>query len=477
MKRRTFLNQMGYGLPASLALSSFLLSCKKNNDNDRIPTVNKYKDYNVLVVGAGAAGLYTGWYLKERGFNVTILEASDRIGGRIKSFGGFTDYDIELGAERIYGSNTPWYDLVAQSGKRFNPAQPENFYFFRQDPTNLNEPPLKNLNTANQYSDFTSTMNFINQAGNYNGPDVSVESAFTSNYPWSMVGVANGLIGNQRGTVNYRLGMRGYSHEVAAQTRDNAVNTLEDSTLLSVLENTASSVLDKIRYNQQVSSIAYNDDQVTVSTKGGQEFTADRVILTVPLSILKSGDIDFSPGLPSTKLEALEKMDMAAGMKVHLKFSSAFWKDIVSPNLGSIYGHNFLPEIYVSNLGRSETPIITAYIMGERAEQFSGMDNNTAVSLMLSYLDEIFNSQSPSQSFVQGGYHIMDWSKEPFINGAYSYPLIGGSIIHYEELAKPMDDKLYFAGEATNFNGHSGTVHGAIESGVRVVSEIEESIV
>lgn len=476
MKRRTFLNQMGYGLPASLALSSFLFSCKKGDD-DGVGTVDKFKDYNVVVIGAGAAGLYTGWYLKERGFNVTILEASNRLGGRIKSFDGFSDYDIELGAERIYGSNTPWYDLVQQSSKTLNTKTPEDYYFFRQDPSDLNEPPLKDKSTAGQYSDFVETMDFVNGAGSYNGPDVSVESAFTTNSPWSMVGVANGIIGNQRGTVNSRLGMRGYSQEIAAQTVDGQVNTLENASLHSVLEESFSSVLDKIRYGQQVNAISYEGEMINVSTKGGQSFSADRVVVTVPLTILKSGDINFTPSLPNTKLEALEKMDMMAGMKVHLKFSSAFWEDTVSPNLGSIYGHNFLPEIYVSSLGRSDTPVLTAYIMGERAEQFSSMDDNTAITLMLSYLDEIFTSQAPTQSFVQGGYNIMDWSKEPFIYGAYSFPLVGGSVVFREELAKPIDNKIYFAGEATHYEGHSGTVHGAIESGVRVATEIEESIV
>ena len=168
---------------------------------------------------------------------------------------------------------------------------------------------------------------------------------------------------------------------------------------------------------------------------------------------------------------------MATGLKVHLKFSTDFWSDIVTPNLGSVYGHNFLPEIYISNLGRSDTPIITAYLMGERAEQFASMDGSIAATLILSYLDEIFTSQVPTQSFVQDGYHLIDWSKEPFINGAYSYPLIGGSIVFRKELAAPLDEKVFFAGEATNANGHSGTVHGAIETGVRVSQEIEESIV
>ena len=165
MKRRTFLNQMGYGVPASLALSSFLFSCKKNNgDDDGVSTEDRYKDYKVVVVGAGAAGLYAGWFLKERGFDVTILEASNRIGGRIKAHSGFADYDIELGAERIYGGNTDWYNIVSASGKAINDAQPDDHYFFRQDPSDLNEPPLKKHIACQPVQRFFSSYGFYTKS-------------------------------------------------------------------------------------------------------------------------------------------------------------------------------------------------------------------------------------------------------------------------------------------------------------------------
>ena len=476
MKRRTFLTQLGYGVPATLAFPAFLSSCKKNNgDADGIPADNRFKDYKVVVIGAGAAGLYTGWYLKERGFEVTILEATNRIGGRIKPLKGFADYDIELGAERIYGSNTQWYNMVNETGFAFNDAQPEDYYFFRQNGNDLTEPPLKNRAVANQYSDFNAAMDFIQTAPSYTGADISVGAAFATGGHWSVAGVLNGLVGNRQGTNNDRLGMKGYAQERAAQTANEQAFTLKNATLLSVLEKKFASVIPQVQLNSPVEKIDYQGDMIHITKNNGQTIVADRVVITVPLTVLKKGAILFNPGLPSTKLDALDKLGMMAGMKVHLQFSIPFWNDITTPNQGSIFGHHFLPEIYISNLGRSDTPIITAYIMGERAEQFSSM-GNTAVSVMLGYLEEIYSSQVPIQSFVQGGSHVADWSKEPYIEGAYSYPLVGGGIVFRKELAEPIDNKIFFAGEATNFNGHSGTVHGAIETGLRTVQQLEESI-
>lgn len=467
---------MGMATPAGLALSSFFFqACQKDSDTDGITSDNRFNDYKVVVIGAGAAGLYSAWYLKERGFDVTILEASNKIGGRVQSYKGFADYDIELGAEHIYGDNTEWFEILKASGHSFNELPTEDFYFFRQDPNDPLEPALKNLSAARQYSDFNTMEEFILNAAGYNGADIDVQAAFVANGPWSMTGILNSLIGNKQGTVNYRLGMKGYAQELAIKTANDVVSTLKDSTLMDVMEQKFDSVLNHIQLNKTVTEIDYEGDLTRISTADGEIYDADRVIVTVPLSILKKGSITFTPGLPSTKVDALDKIDMQAGMKVYLKFSTDFWKDILSPDVGSIYGDHFIPQVQISNTGRSNTPVIAITVMGERAEQFSSMGDEV-VNVMLSYLDQIFGSQVPSQSFVQGGFHIKDWSKEPHIGGAFSYAKVGGGLVYRKELAEPIDDTVFFAGEACNVKGHNGTVHGAIESGIRVVEELERSI-
>lgn len=463
-------------MPASLAFSSLLLSCNKNEDNgEGIPSEKKFENYKVIVIGAGAAGLYSAWFLKQRGFDVTILEASGQIGGRVRALSGFTDYDIELGAETIYGSNTSWYEMIQASGKpTINTG--DDYFFFQHDPSDATEPPLKNRSQANGYSSFSEAMSFINNAKSNASEDISYEASMATTGLWNMFGVANGLVGNRYGTNNIRLGLKGYAEENLESTLNDESFRLKEGTLLSIMEAKFSSILDQITFNTQVKSIDYSGEMISVTDQLGRLYEADRVVVTVPLKILQDGDITFTPALPTTKLDAFQKMGMGAGLKVHLKFSTPFWEDIFDNNFGTVYGHNQVPEFYVSSRERGDEAVLSAIIMGERAEQFSGMGND-AINLILSYIDNAFPiSNIASQSWIQGESNIMDWTKEPYIRGAYSYPIVGGGLVFRKELAAPIGDKLFFAGEATNINGQSGTVHGAIESGIRATEELEMSI-
>ena len=179
MKRRKFLRQLGYSMPAAFALPTLLSSCgnKGMDDDGGITTVNKFKDYTVVVVGAGAAGLYAGWYLQERGFQVQILVASSRVGGRVRHLSGFADFDIELGAEDIHGNNSEWYRIATEQVKaKLNDVSTEDFYFFKQDFTNQTEPALKSISLSNQYQAFTNTIQFVEDAPSYVGADLTVEN-------------------------------------------------------------------------------------------------------------------------------------------------------------------------------------------------------------------------------------------------------------------------------------------------------------
>jgi monoamine oxidase len=192
--------------------------------------------------------------------------------------------------------------------------------------------------------------------------------------------------------------------------------------------------------------------------------------------VLKDGDISFTPNLPSTKVDAYTNIGMGGGVKAIFKFSQAFWEASTTSKLGSVIGYNEVPELWATAVGRGTTPVLTAFVMGEKGEQFSSMAPNDAKGFFLGHLDNIFGNNIASQSLLQDGFHLMDWGKEPFIRGAYSYPIVGGGLIFRKELAADVDGKLFFAGEATHFEGHSGTVHGAIETGIRVVEEVEASI-
>lgn len=480
MNRRKFLQQMGYTMPAALALPTLLSSCTKNgkDDDDGITPVNKYKDYTVIVIGAGVAGLYAGWYLQERGFKVRILEASDRVGGRVRNLSGFADFDIELGAEEIHGDNSEWYRIVTQQVKaKLNDVAKKDFYFFKQDFGDINEAALKSESLAEQFQEFEKTIKFVEEAPNYTGADKTVEQVFsTSGISWNMFGVANGLLGNEYGTSNNRLSIKGLAEEDNAWTAGDDSYQLQSMSMLSVLESKFASVLPKVEKNTQAKKIDYSGDKIMVTDQFNNTYQSDRVIITVPLTVLKEGDIQFVPPLPSTKVDAYTNIGMGGGVKAIFKFSQAFWNGVTSDKLGAIIGYNEIPELWATNVGRGNTPVLTAFIMGEKGEQVSTMNPVDAKGYLLGHLDNIFGNNLASQNLLQDGFYLMDWGKSPFIRGTYSFPQVGGGLIFRKELASDVDGLLFFAGEATHFKGHSGTVHGALETGIRAVEEIENSI-
>jgi monoamine oxidase len=480
MQRRKFLRQIGYSLPAAFALPTMLASCgnKQGDGGDGITPVNKFRDYTVIVIGAGAAGLYAGWYLQERGFQVKVLEASDRIGGRVRPLAGFADFDIELGAEEIHGNNTEWYRIVKEQVKaQLNDSETEDFYFFRQNPSDLNEPVLKSEALAGQYQDFNKTIQFVENASNYSGADVSVENYYySSGLSGNLFGIANALLGNEYGTSNNYLSIKGLAEEDAAWTAGDDSYWLKSQSLLSVLETKFAAILPKVQKNTQVRKIDYAASKIRLTDQNNQTYEADRVILTVPLPVLRDGDIQFTPSLPSTKLDAIANIGMGVGLKAIFKFSNAFWGNITASNLGSVIGYNELPEIWATSVGRGNTPVITAFVMGDKGAQYSSMSESDAKGVMLANLDIIFGNNIASQSLLQDGFHLMDWGKQPFIRGSYSYPKVGGGLIFRKELAAAVNDRIFFAGEATHYKGHSATVHGAIETGIRAVEEVELSI-
>jgi monoamine oxidase len=475
MKRRKFLRQIGYSLPIALSLPNLMASCGGEED-DGIPNVDRFKKYQVIIIGAGASGLYAGWYLQSRGFKVTVLEASGQIGGRIRSLNDFADFKIELGAEEIHGDLTEWYKIVQQAGASLLNQSTTDYFAFKQDLSNPAEALLKTEVQANQYNDFINSIAFVENASSYSGPDISVEQHFNSTgISWNLKGVVNGMLGNEYGTSDAYLSIKGLAEEDALWSAGDENYTLKDKSFSEILETKFGPVLDNVVKNTQVKTVNHQGEKIILTDQTGKTWEADRVIVTVPLTVLKSGDISFTPSLPSAKQDAIDSIGMGAGMKVIFKFSQPFWEDLLTEDLGAIIGYNQVPQLWATSAGRGNIPVLTALIMGDRAEQYSSMGNDAKNSLLFE-LDNIFGGTFASNAILNDGVFIQDWKKEPFIKGAYSFPKVGGGLAFRQVLASPIDDRLFFAGEATHYEGHSATVHGAIETAIRAIEELEDSI-
>ena len=225
------------------------------------------------------------------------------------------------------------------------------------------------------------------------------------------------------------------------------------------------SLKERIRYNSPVKKINYGDEGVLVTTTSGQQYEADKVLVTVPIKLLQQGFITFEPPLPDEKMKAIHKEYMPDGLKVFIEFSKRFYPDMlfidsILYNVTRSYGY------YDATLGKKTSKnVLGLLVEGKRATKITSLKNDDAVlQYVLNELDEIFDGQA-TNCYVK--HVVQNWSKEPFIQGTYSHRKSSTST-----LAKPIANRLYFAGEAMNSKGNTIAVHGASESSYFMVDKM-----
>ncbi|MBN4081626.1 FAD-dependent oxidoreductase [bacterium AH-315-C07] len=456
MKRRKFIQNIALSAPLAYGLPAILLACKK----DELP--NTDYEGKVIIIGAGAAGMYAASLLQAKNIDVTILEASDKYGGRVMPLKGFADFDIELGAEEIHGKNSVLYTM----------AQDENSAIFFGDSNNYItlDGSLSAMKDVITDADIKAAEAFVEDAAVYDGIERTVYGQMQNEGIASRVyHLVNALLANEYGTDYTHMSIKGLAEEDDLWTSGDENYIVTNKTFLKILESQCSNILSKIQLKTPITSINYNTAQIKLADADGNTYTADKVIVSVPISVIKDGDISFSPTLSAAKKDAMEKIGMGAGMKIILKFNLRFWDN----NLGSIYGDGYVPEFWYTANNRGNNHVLTAFVMGEKAEYLSGQGDD-AVTTVVEELDAMYGNSVATNALIDS--HIMDWYKEPYIKGAYSYAAKGDIIAARKEVASSISSKLFFAGEATHYEGHAATLHGALETGFRAAEELLESV-
>lgn len=432
---------------ADILLPNMIRSCNR----DILKKENNYKE-KVIIIGAGVSGLYAGCLLKELGIDFIILEASNKIGGRVAVDKTFTNFPIDLGAEWLHGKTSILGALVEST-------QTEIFHDI-SNPRYLHKGKLKKSLPKRLQKIFAQLEETQD--------DVSFEEFFLreggKEKELNLLTTYSQDVGASANMISAKWEAEGYS-KISYGSDD---HKFRKSYFDFIYEHIAKPVLEYVKLNTVVSEIDYRSDQISVKDNSGNIFTSDRILITVPLTILKDGDIKFSPPLPDQKLKAFSQLGMEAGMKVFLKFSQTFAEADI---LGGTTCAYYVIESYNSYPGEF---IIMAFTNGDQAKKLSELGEEKAVAAILEELDSLCDNEA-TKYFLDAT--IKDWSKEPFIRGAYSYPLVGSTENTREIIAEPIDDKVFFAGEASNFNGHHQTVHGAVETAYREVISILESLI
>lgn len=444
MDRRRFLRQTILFSAGALWVPTALSSCRKEELFEGETYSGK-----VILIGAGAAGLYAGHILKSKGINFTILEASAIHGGRLGKLTGFSDSPIDLGAQWLHGKNSIAGNLVSSSGAAITLDDSEMQYWFQNQLVATLPTDVEALFTDEDAPD-VSFENFASQSG------------LGTEYKYIIEGFA-GDLGADASRISVAERLR---EEENWSSGDDDFKFRE--TFYDLIDtNIADGIMSNIIFNTPVTKIDYSSETIVVTDANNNTHTADKIIIAVPITILKANTITFVPALPSEKTEAFNKIGMDAGMKVFLKFSSKFYnQNIVGGTICAAYADE--------SVGKSGTDnVLLAFIMGEQAENLTALGSDQAiVNALLGELDLMFNGQATAYYLDA---HVQNFTTLPFIRGAYSYSTV--SIGNARTIAaQAVDDKLFFAGEAMNINGHHQTVQGALETGYREVINILDSV-
>ncbi len=447
---------------------------------ERDSSMNIPEIVDVIVVGAGAAGLAAGTELGNAGLSVLILEARERIGGRILTQRDpGTAIPIELGAEFIHGFPPEIWTPLLDAKAKISEVTGESWCYQRElmpcDFTNDVHRILKSMH------DETSDQSFSSFLAQYCPDDDDLRQQEMKKHALAYVSGFNAADPDLVGVHWLVKGMR----EEAIVEGDRvfrSANGYED--LLRVFRSRLQSSQVTVVTGIAISGITWNRSGVTISTEDGPlPCQAKQVLVSVPLSILQipvggKGGIEFSPALPPEKSAALNKLEMGKVIRLVLRFRDRFW-DSMTPSstqrrtlsdMGFLFSDDEWFPTWWTTLPARE-PVITGWAPFRCAERLSGRDRSFVVDRGLRTLSQLLGMNLPGLEERLVGAYFHDWQGDPFSRGAYSYGKVGADGAQ-EALAKPVDNTLFFAGEATASPGSNGTVHGAIASGYRAAREI-----
>jgi monoamine oxidase len=428
-------------------------------------------DADVLVIGAGAAGLAAARALTSAGRRAIVLEARDRIGGRVWTDRTFAPFPVERGAEFIHGEQADTWALIRRAG-----LPTESFSRWQGRRIVTEQDRLAGDELLHARPDLQRLFTLEQQLAEYQGPDCSLADWLAANHFSPLAAhIADMRLAHSNCATPATISVAELAHELRISDKGPG-----DFHILDGYDRALALLADDldIRLGTAVTAIQWDEDGVAVETSGqaGKRKDTDRrspaglpiadslsarhAVVTLPLALLKAGAVTFDPPLPQAKLRAIGALAMAPAMKLLLRFEEQFW----DAQMTFLTGRDPVPVWWTV---RRAAPLLTGFITGPRAARLAAHGPDGALEQGLAALAAIFGD-APRRLFAAG--HIVDWAADEWARGGYS-SVPPGAHGQRAVLGQPTG-ALHFAGEATVFANNPATVHGALHSGERAAGEI-----
>lgn len=471
-------------------------------------TFSDQRDYDVVVIGAGVSGLEAANELKMEGKNVVILEGRDRIGGRIYTeIHNGVSYDI--GGSWIHGLEglttdtkkvtNPIYRITQENGI----ALIQTYNKTVEDATDTSsygsEGYERFFDSSGHKIDIDSQRQYymIDKQDDIKDKWIEMRESKTSDIdPKRLDKVLREYESKNKNFIDSDI----YWHLAEWRFEQEAIGDInqlssEHLKLEQYFYNDPTEGIFPEGYTQianclagelrilhaNVTEIDYTHEPVTVTTANNEKFTAKRVISTIPLGVLQKNDALFKPKLfeNSHKKDALKNLGMGTMDKVYLIFDVAFWdSEEHMPGKFNAYIHRVAkagdeedkPWKFFLNLHTyTGKPVLIAFHTGSTAIKLENKTDEELAVEAKQVLEKMFPT-SKSQ-ILEPKVVRTKWAKDPLSFGSYSFLAVTGTADDFDKLREPIDNKLFFAGEATE-RCSFGTVHGAYTSGYRAAQEI-----
>ncbi len=438
---------------------------------------------DVAVIGGGVSGLAAARRLAGHGFSVAILEARDRLGGRILTVRrSDTPFPLELGAEFVHGMSPEIFALPAPAFSLYETGG--QTWTARHG----NARPARDRDR-----DMGRVLEKIDA---WRGEDRSLQSFLddqVSGKLWArerrlIRDYVQGFDAADPATVSIQWFAQ--SEKAAEKIEGDRQFRLTSgySHLVFWLRDGLPADRTTVRLDTIVHDIHWTPGQVTIAchAPSGEPLdpvTARAAVITLPLGVLTApegavGAVRFDPAL-SVKRAAYDNLAMGHVVKVLLRWRAPFWEKRTTgypylPRLSFLFAPDDAFRTWWTQYPLF-APLLTAWIGGPRATPLIARADADVVGDALDALTRILGVSRMRLDADLDGWHMHNWGVDPFSRGAYSYVRVGG-VASPRAAGEPVAATLFFAGEATNADGHTGTVHGAMATGYRVADEIKNLV-